>query len=264
MKTFNRVLIFITVTIIILSVNISAQINNMDIIKGMYNSFTNGNIPAVLDAMDQNIEWNEAENFPYADGNPYIGPTAVLEGVFYRLGSEWEYWTLDDITLHETTDNMVIATGFYNAKNKKTGKVIKSQFTHHWSINNSKVTRFQQYADTKQVSDAMPKSYDNRVDEMDAEKIDPQHYKVEFENDQVKVLRITYGPGEKSKMHSHTEGVVVFLTDGKGKFALPEGKTMETNFESGKVIWTDSQTHQPENTGDESFELIQIELKKQK
>lgn len=95
-----------------------------------------------------------------------------------------------------------------------------------------------------------------------AEKVDPKHYKVEFENDQVKVLRITYGPGEKSQMHSHAEGVVVFLSDGKGKFTFPDGKTQEMNFEAGKVIWTDAATHQPENTGDEPFEVIQIELKK--
>lgn len=98
----------------------------------------------------------------------------------------------------------------------------------------------------------------------DAAEVDPKHYKVEFENDQVKVLRITYGPGEKSKMHSHAEGVVVFLTDGKGKFTMPDGKTQEMNFEAGKVIWTDATTHQPENIGDKPFELIQIEMKKNK
>jgi hypothetical protein len=37
--------------------------------------------------MDPSIEWNEAENFIYADRNPYVGPQAVLEGVFTRLGS---------------------------------------------------------------------------------------------------------------------------------------------------------------------------------
>jgi quercetin dioxygenase-like cupin family protein len=96
----------------------------------------------------------------------------------------------------------------------------------------------------------------------DAVKVDPKHYKVEFENDQVKVLRITYGPGEKSKMHSHAEGVVVFLTDGKGKFTFPDGKTEEESFKKGLVIWTDATTHLPENTGNEPFELIQIEMKK--
>ena len=95
----------------------------------------------------------------------------------------------------------------------------------------------------------------------DATVVDPDHYKVEFENDQVRVLRITYGPGEKSVMHSHPEGVAVFLTDGSGKFTFPDGKTEDTNFESGLAIWTPGSTHQPENTGDEPFEIIQIEMK---
>jgi quercetin dioxygenase-like cupin family protein len=96
----------------------------------------------------------------------------------------------------------------------------------------------------------------------DAAKVDPKHYKVEFENDQVRVLRITYGPGEKSVMHSHPEGVVVFLSDGGGKFTYQDEKTEEMNFKSGVVIWTEATTHQPENTGDEPFEVIQIEMKK--
>ena len=45
--------------------------------------------------------------------------------------------------------------------------------------------------------------------------VDPKHYSVEFENDKVRVLRIKYGPGEKSVMHAHPALVAVFLTDGK-------------------------------------------------
>ena len=96
----------------------------------------------------------------------------------------------------------------------------------------------------------------------DAAEVDPEHYKVEFENDQVRVLRINYAPGDKSVMHSHPEGVVIFLTDGSGRFNYPDGKTEDMNFESGLVIWTEAQTHQPENTGDKPFEVIQIEMNK--
>ena len=58
----------------------------------------------------------------------------------------------------------------------------------------------------------------------DATKVDSTHYKVEFENDQVRVLRISYGPGEKSVMHEHREGVEVFLTDHRVKFTYPGRK----------------------------------------
>jgi quercetin dioxygenase-like cupin family protein len=96
----------------------------------------------------------------------------------------------------------------------------------------------------------------------DAAEADPEHYKVEFENEQVRVLRITYGPGEKSVMHSHPESMVVFLTDGDGKFTFPDGKTEDSKFEAGLFLWNPEVTHNPENTGEKGFELIQIEMKK--
>ena len=60
--------------------------SNVQIVRGIYESFGSGDTPAVLEQMDQSIEWNEAENFVYADLNPYIGPQAVLKGLFTRLG----------------------------------------------------------------------------------------------------------------------------------------------------------------------------------
>ena len=98
----------------------------------------------------------------------------------------------------------------------------------------------------------------------DATEVDPDHYKVEFENEEVRVLRITYGPGEKSVMHSHPGGVAVFLTDGNVEFTLPDGKTQDIQVEAGQVIWSPESAHQPENTGDKPFEVIQIEMKTKK
>jgi hypothetical protein len=50
----------------------------------------------------------------------------------------------------------------------------------------------------------------------DPVKVDPKHYKIEFENERVRVLRIRYGAGEKSVMHSDPESISVFLTDAHG------------------------------------------------
>jgi quercetin dioxygenase-like cupin family protein len=99
------------------------------------------------------------------------------------------------------------------------------------------------------------------VTAQDAAKLDPKHYKVEFENDQVRVLRITYGPHEKSVMHSHPASVAVFLTDLNGKLTLPGGKSQVMVSKAGTVQWEEPTTHLPENTGDKGFELIQVELK---
>lgn len=130
---------------------------NTAIIDGLYKAFAIGDIPAILGEMDENIVWNEAEGNSYADGNPYIGPDAVLNGVFARIGQDHEYFKLEDIVLHEMSNNQVLATLRYNAKLKKNGAVYNTQAAHLWTLKDGKVTNFQQYVDTKQLADAFAK-----------------------------------------------------------------------------------------------------------
>ena len=101
----------------------------------------------------------------------------------------------------------------------------------------------------------------NVAQAQDAVKVDPKHYKVQFENDQVRVLRIQYGPGEKSVMHGHPDSVQVFLTDCHVKFTFPNGKTEERNAKAGETMWESAVKHLPENLDDKPFELILVELK---
>jgi len=95
----------------------------------------------------------------------------------------------------------------------------------------------------------------------DPVKVDTKHYKVELENDQVRVLRINYGPKEKSVMHSHPGAVAVFLTDGHAKFTFPDGNSQVREMKAGQVMWTAGETHLPENIGDKPMELILVEIK---
>lgn len=95
----------------------------------------------------------------------------------------------------------------------------------------------------------------------DPVKVDPRHYKVEFENNQVRVLRITYGPGEKSVMHEHPDGTAVFLTEHHVKFTYPDGKTEEANAKAGHTQWAKGGKHLPENVSAKPLELVLVELK---
>lgn len=91
--------------------------------------------------------------------------------------------------------------------------------------------------------------------------VDPKHYKVEFENDKVRVLRITYAPGEKSIMHGHPNAVAVFLGDAGAKFTYPDGKTEEVEVKAGQAMWFPAVEHLPENTAGNPIRLILVELK---
>lgn len=99
------------------------------------------------------------------------------------------------------------------------------------------------------------------VSAQDPVKEDPKHYKVELDNDEVRVLRINYAPGEESVMHKHPKGVVVFLTDAKVDFTLPNGQTAPMTTKAGDVIWTEEDSHKPKNTAGQPLEAIQIEFK---
>lgn len=127
----------------------------IQIIDALYNAFSTGDIPAVLGLMHPKIEWNEAESNSLADGNPYIGPDAILEGVFARLGANHEYFGLQDIKLHGMSNNKVLATLRYDAKVNATGKAYNAQAAHLWTLNDKgKITAFQQYVDTKKLADS--------------------------------------------------------------------------------------------------------------
>jgi hypothetical protein len=95
----------------------------------------------------------------------------------------------------------------------------------------------------------------------DPVKVAPQHYKVEFENERVRVVRIKYEPGEKSVMQSYPESVGVFLTDAHAKSTYADGRA-DIDAKAGSVQHMDAFTHLPESTSKTPFEVIQVELKR--
>ena len=95
----------------------------------------------------------------------------------------------------------------------------------------------------------------------DPVKVDPGHYKVVFENSQVRVLRIHYGPHEKSVMHHHPAAVAVFLADGDVRFTAPDGKSQDAHPKAGDAQWTPALDHLPENIGEKPLEVMLVELK---
>ena len=96
---------------------------------------------------------------------------------------------------------------------------------------------------------------------LDPVKVDPEHHKVEFENDRVRVLRIKFEAHDKTKQHEHPNGVAIYLTDTKAKFTLADGKTREGGGKRGDATWAVAEKHIVENTGAKAAEIILVELK---
>ncbi len=99
-------------------------------------------------------------------------------------------------------------------------------------------------------------------DKLDSVKVDPTHHKVEFENDQVRIVRWSIAPGDKTGNHSHPHNLNIPLTDYFAKVATPDGKTDEVRFKAGSATWRESGIHIVENLGNQPMTGILIEPKK--
>jgi len=128
--------------------------SNVPLLRSLYAAFASGDAPSVFARMDPAIVWTEAENFPYADRNPYIGPDAVAEGIFMRLATEWDNF---EARPHEFLDagDTVVVLGYYEGTYKATGKHLLAQFVHVWRVRDGKLAAFQQFVDTAQAVQVM-------------------------------------------------------------------------------------------------------------
>lgn len=124
---------------------------NVALVRAVYDAFAAGDIAGVLARMGPDMVWNEAENFPYADGNPYCGPEAILGGIFARLGSEWDGFAAVPEEFLDAGGTVVVL-GRYRGICKATGLAMDAQMAHVWRVADGKAVRFQQYTDTLQAA----------------------------------------------------------------------------------------------------------------
>ena len=127
---------------------------NTDLARKLYDAFAAGDIESVMGAMDPNIEWFEAEGNPYDPGGPFVGPQGILDGLFVRLGTEWDDFRVTPKEFRET-DSGVVVEGRYTGVYKETGKAMDAEFAHVWKLKDGKITTFKQYTDTHQMQQVL-------------------------------------------------------------------------------------------------------------
>lgn len=131
----------------------SASLSKSDLIRKLYAAFGAGDIGTVLGGFDPRIEWREAEGFYLASGNPYLGPAAVAEGVFGRIGADFAEFSVNPQSYAEGGD-VVLVQGRYSGILRASGRKLDAQFAHVWTLRGGKVVSFQQYTDTRAWTEA--------------------------------------------------------------------------------------------------------------
>ncbi len=96
---------------------------------------------------------------------------------------------------------------------------------------------------------------------LDAVRIDPERYKIDFENDRVRIVRLGFGPHEKGMMVEHPPRVLATLTDVAVKLLFADGHTDERGAPRGVAAWLEGETLQTENAGEHPLEVVLIEPK---
>ena len=119
--------------------------SELDTVRGAYDAFAVGDIPSVLALLSPTVRWTEAEGGPY--GGVSIGPDAVLQNVFMKLGGEWDGFAAvpGEFVADGST---VVVLGEYSGTYKATGKSFKAPFAHVWKLEGGKVVSFHQHTDT--------------------------------------------------------------------------------------------------------------------
>jgi ketosteroid isomerase-like protein len=126
-----------------------------DLVASVYDAFGRGDLPTVLALLDSEIRWHEAEGNPYMpSGEAWVGPDAVVNNLFTKLGEDWNGFTVHPALFHDT-GAVVAVEGRYTAEHRGTGKQLDAQFCHVWTLQDGKITKFQQYVDTAKVQDVM-------------------------------------------------------------------------------------------------------------
>jgi ketosteroid isomerase-like protein len=121
----------------------------LGLVRGVYKAFARGDVAALLGALAPDAEWCEAEGLRYADGSPYVGPARIAEGVFARLGQDWESFAVEPQRF-SAAGATVLVEGRYRGVVRATGRALDAQLAHVWTVRAGQITRFQQYTDTAQ------------------------------------------------------------------------------------------------------------------
>lgn len=126
--------------------------SNLDLVRAAYEGTSEENGRNLLAVLSPEVIWTEAEGFPYA--GTYVGPAAIIEGVFNRLATEWIDYRANVHTFMHDGDR-VAAFGNYSGIFTLTKKPFSASFAHLYELHGGKIVQMTQYVDSAMVRLAM-------------------------------------------------------------------------------------------------------------
>jgi len=122
--------------------------SNLEVVKNFYEAVGEQNRDRILFLLDPDVEWIQNEGFP--GGGRHTGAETVLNEVFAALAAEWKSWQAE-VGRWLDAGESIVALGAYRGTHRRTGRSMTAAFAHVYWLRDSRIVRFEQYADTAQV-----------------------------------------------------------------------------------------------------------------
>ncbi len=126
--------------------------SNLEIIQSGYNNFLQGNIPALVDLLSDDVTWELPKSAGVPFAGVFKGKTGVLE-FFQQIAANNEFHEFN-VTDFISEGDKIIALGDLRATSKTTGKTSSNKWAHFWQLKDGKVIRHYEYADTAEIRNA--------------------------------------------------------------------------------------------------------------
>jgi ketosteroid isomerase-like protein len=125
--------------------------SNAEIVQSFYSRVGSGDLPGGLALVAPECTWAEMESF--APAAVYVGPDAVRDEIFARIGSQWDGFGLAVDHLVADRDT-VVGIGTYSGTNKETGKSFEARVVHVFRVRDGMIVAFEQFTDTLAIAAA--------------------------------------------------------------------------------------------------------------
>jgi ketosteroid isomerase-like protein len=124
---------------------------NADVVRSFYERVGSGDLPGGLALVAEDARWTEMETFGHA--GVYVGPDAIRDHIFARIGAEWAPFGLE---VDEVLDAgaSVVGVGTYSGTCKETGKSFAARVVHLFRVHDGRIVAFEQFTDTAAIQAA--------------------------------------------------------------------------------------------------------------
>ena len=126
---------------------------SIDTVRGFYDALGRGDVPGVLALLQSELEWTEAERFPYYSGT-WHSPQEILNKLLVPLARDWSGFSAKALDFIAEGDR-VVSLGVYSGTFKKTGRSMTAPFAHVWTVRDGRIAKFVMHTDTAKVLEAL-------------------------------------------------------------------------------------------------------------